>query len=147
MGTVTSNCPPPMLTALPMKKLLLAGLSALALAQAPAAFARPMTATDLATLRRMGAPAVSPDGNWAVYSLSETDLAANRRRTDLFLLDLRSAGAQPVKIASAPNFNEHDARFSADGRWLYYLSNASGSDQIWRVQLPSGTPEKVTDLA
>jgi dipeptidyl aminopeptidase/acylaminoacyl peptidase len=130
-----------------MKKLMLASLAALALAQAPAAFARPMTATDLATLRRLGAPAVSPDGNWAVYQLSETDLATNRRRTDLFLLDLRTASAQPVKIASAPNFNEHDPRFSADGHWLYYLSNASGSDQIWRVQLPGGTPEKVTELA
>ena len=130
-----------------MKKLLLASLAALALAQAPAAFARPMTATDLATLRRLGAPAVSPDGNWAVYQLRETDLEANRGRTDLWLLDLRRPGAEPVKIASRPQFNEHDARFSPDGRWLYFLSNASGSDQIWRVSLPSGTPEKVTDLA
>jgi dipeptidyl aminopeptidase/acylaminoacyl peptidase len=130
-----------------MKKLLLAGLALLALAPASAAFARPITATDLATMRRLAAPAVSPDGNWAVYQLSETDLTANRRRTDLFLLDLRSPGAEPVRIASASEHNEHDPRFSADGRWLYYLSNASGSDQIWRVALPGGSPEKVTDLA
>ena len=78
-----------------MKKLMLASLAALAFAQAPAAFARPMTATDLATLRRLGAPAVSPDGNWAVYQLRETDLEANRGRTDLYLLDLRTAGATP----------------------------------------------------
>jgi dipeptidyl aminopeptidase/acylaminoacyl peptidase len=128
-----------------MKKLLLASLAALALVPAPAAFARPITATDLATMRRLGAPAVSPDGNWAVYQLSETDLAANRRRTDLYLRDLRDVGA-PVLIASQPQYNEHDAHFSADGRWLYYLSNASGSDQLWRVSLPSGAPEKVTDF-
>ena len=48
-------------------------------------------------MRRLGAPAVSPDGNWAVYQLRETDLAANRGRTDLWLLDLRRAGAQPVQ--------------------------------------------------
>ena len=65
---------------------------------------------------------------------------ANRGRTDLWLLDLRRAGAEPVRIASAPEHNEHDPRFSADGRWLYYLSNASGSDQLWRVALPGGTP-------
>jgi dipeptidyl aminopeptidase/acylaminoacyl peptidase len=130
-----------------MKKLLLAGLALLALAPAPAAFARPITATDLATMRRLAAPAVSPDGNWAVYQLSETDLPANRRRTDLFLLDLRSPDAEPVRIASTPEHNEHDPRFSADGRWLYYLSNASGRDQIWRVALPGGSPEKITDLA
>jgi dipeptidyl aminopeptidase/acylaminoacyl peptidase len=130
-----------------MKKLMLASLAALAAAQAPAAFARPITATDLASMRRLGAPAVSPDGAWAVYQLRETDLAANRGRTDLYLLNLRQAGAEPVKIASAPEHNEHDPRFSADGRWLYYLSNASGSDQIWRVSLPSGTPEKVSAFA
>jgi len=130
-----------------MRKLLLAGLCALAFASPPAAFARPITATDLATMRRLAAPAVSPDGHWAVYQLRETDLAANRGRTDLWLMDLRAPGADPVRIASAPEHNEHDPRFSADGRWLYYLSNASGSDQIWRVALPAGTPEKVTDLA
>lgn len=129
-----------------MKKLLFATLAALAFALAPAAFARPITATDLATMRRLSAPAVSPDGHWAVYQLRETDLAANRGRTDLWLLDLRRAGAEPVRIASSPEHNEHDPRFSADGRWLYYLSNASGSDQLWRVALPAGTPEKITDF-
>jgi dipeptidyl aminopeptidase/acylaminoacyl peptidase len=129
-----------------MRLALAAGLAALALAPASAAFARPFTATDLATMRRIGAPAVSPDGRWAAYQLRETDLAANRGRTDLYLLDLRAADAEPVRIASTPEHNEHDPRFSADGRWLYYLSNASGSDQLWRVALPSGTPERITDL-
>ena len=130
-----------------MRTLMLASLATLAFVQAPAASARPITATDLATMRRLAAPAVSPDGNWAVYQLRETDLSANRGRLDLYLLDLRREGAEPVRIASAPEHNEHDPRFSPDGRWLYYLSNASGSDQIWRVALPGGTPEKVSDLA
>jgi dipeptidyl aminopeptidase/acylaminoacyl peptidase len=130
-----------------MNKLAFAGLIALALAPA-AASARPITATDLATMRRLAAPATSPDGNWVVYQLRETDLAANRGRTDLWLLDLRRAGAAPVRIASAPEHNEHDPRFSADGRWIYFLSNASGSDQLWRVAAGgAGTPEQVTRLA
>ena len=64
-----------------------------------------MTATDLATMRRLAAPAVSPDGRWAVYQLRETDLEGNRGRTDLWLLDLDASGAQPVRIASAPEHN------------------------------------------
>ena len=130
-----------------MKTLFAASLAALAFASASAASARPMTATDLATMRRLAAPAVSPDGNWAVYQLRETDLAANRGRTDLWLLDLRRPGASAVRIASAPDHNEHEPRFSPDGRWLYFLSNASGSEQLWRVALPSGTPERVTEFA
>ena len=129
-----------------MKKLLALGAFAVALVTPFAAVARPITATDLATLRRIGAPTASPDGRWLVYQLRETDLAANRGRTDLWLLDLARAGAAPVRIASAPEHNEHDPRFSADGRSLYYLSNQSGSDQLWRVELPGGTPERVTDF-
>ncbi|HEX8366685.1 MAG TPA: S9 family peptidase [Allosphingosinicella sp.] len=129
-----------------MNKLVFAGLAGLALAPV-AADARPITATDLATLNRLAAPATSPDGNWVVYQLRETDLPANRGRTDLWLLDLRGAGAEPVRIASAPEHNEHDPRFSADGRWIYFLSNASGSDQLWRVAASgAGAPEQVTRL-
>jgi hypothetical protein len=116
-----------------MKMLLAASLTALALASASAASARPITATDLATMRRLAAPAVSPDGHWAAYQLRETDLEGNRGRTDLWLLDLTRSGAEPVRIASDTEHNEHDPRFSADGRWLYYLSNASGSDLAPRV--------------
>ena len=130
-----------------MNKLMLASLGLLAFAAAPAALARPITATDLATLRRLASPSVSPDGHWAVYQLSETDLAANRRRNDLFLLDLSRPGAEPVRIASEPEHNEHDPHFSADGRAVYYLSDSSGSDQLWRVTLPGGAPERVTDFA
>jgi dipeptidyl aminopeptidase/acylaminoacyl peptidase len=82
-----------------MRILLAASLAALALSQAPAAVARPMTATDLATMRRLAAPAVSPDGNWAAYQLRETDLEGNRGRLDLWLVDLRRGGADPVRIA------------------------------------------------
>jgi dipeptidyl aminopeptidase/acylaminoacyl peptidase len=135
-----------MLRARFMNKLLPLVLGALALAPVALA-ARPMTATDLATLRRLAAPTVSPDGRWAAYQLSETDLAANRRSNDLFLIDLGSRGARPVRIASAPDSNEHDPRFSADGRWLYFLSNASGSEQLWRAALPGGAAEQVTRLA
>src|SRR5215217_8118254 len=108
-----------------MKKLLLAG-AALAAILAPSVLsARPMTATDLATMRRLASPTVSPDGRWAAYQLRETDLAANKGLNDLWLLDLRTKGATPVKIASAPDKSEHDPHFSADGKYLYYLSNAS----------------------
>lgn len=130
-----------------MKKLLLLGLAALSASQfADMASARPMTATDLATMRRLGSPSVAPDGRWAAYQVRETDLAANKGVTRLWLLDLSRRGAAPLRVAGAPDKNQHDAHFSADGK-LYFLSNASGTDQLWRVMPAGGTPEQVTRLA
>ena len=131
-----------------MKKRTFTSLAALAIALAPAALsARPMTADDLVSLRRIAMPTVSPDGRWVAYQLRETDLAANKGRTDLWLLDLSRKGASPVRIGSVADKNEHDPSFSADGKSLYFLSDASGSDQLWRVPLAGGAAEQVTSLA
>lgn len=126
-----------------MNKLLLCSLSAFALVPATA-IARPMTEIDLATLKRLGAPATSPDGKWVVYQLRETDLEANKGRTDLYLLDLTKKGATPVKIASAPDKNENSPVFSAKSDYIYYLSNAGDTQQVWRVATAGGTPAQVT---
>ena len=50
---------------------LAASVAAAALAATPA-LARPMTATDMHMMRRVGAPSVSPDGRYALFSLSTT---------------------------------------------------------------------------
>jgi dipeptidyl aminopeptidase/acylaminoacyl peptidase len=126
------------------KTLTFAATSAIALS-APA-FARPMTETDLATMKRLSAPAASPDGTMIAYQLRETDLEANKGKTDLYLIDLGRPSAQPVKFASKADRNEHDPAFSPDGRSIYYLSNESGSDQVWRYDLKSRRAVQASDL-
>ena len=74
-------------------KLLLAA-AAVALA-ASAAHARPMTATDMQSVHRVGAPEVSRDGRWAAFTVSDTDWAKNKRVNTLYLLDLTRPGATP----------------------------------------------------
>jgi dipeptidyl aminopeptidase/acylaminoacyl peptidase len=108
------------------------------------ALARPMTETDLVMLKRLAAPTVSPDGSLAAYQLRETDLEANKGRTDIYVLKLGGAAAEPSKIASKPEYNEHDPAFSPDGKYLYYISNESGSDQIWRTPINAAMPQQVS---
>src|SRR5215212_847057 len=111
------------------KRILLAAAAALSLSASPAA-ARPMTATDMHMMHRLGAPEVSPDGRWAVFTISTTDLAANKRNNVLHLLDLTKAGAAPQPVAGAEK--GHDAVFAADGS-IWFLMDAGGQDQLFRL--------------
>jgi dipeptidyl aminopeptidase/acylaminoacyl peptidase len=115
-----------------MKQIIPFALSALALVAATPVLARPMTETDLATMKRLAAPTASPDGALVAYQQQETDLPANRRRTDIWLMRTDDPEAAPYKIASKAEKNEHSPAFSSDGLSIYYLSNESGSDQLWR---------------
>src|SRR5215218_4733125 len=76
---------------------LLLAAAAAALAAFPAS-ARPMTARDMHSMHRLGAPEVSSDGRYAVFTISETDWAKNKRKNTLHLLDLTRPGSAPQPI-------------------------------------------------
>ena len=123
--------------------LLAAATVALAVGATPA-LARPMTATDMHMMHRLGAPEVSPDGRHALMSISNTDLAANKRNNALYLLDLTAKGATPQPVAALNARKGHDAVFGADGS-IYFLAEAGGSDQLWRMAM-GGTPVQISTL-
>lgn len=128
----------------------LALLTAGTILTAPLASARPMTAEDLATLKRLGSPVVSPDEKWTVFDVTETDPESYERSTALYLLDLTKPSAVPVRIADKAGASEHSPAFSADGKRLYYLSDASKSEQLWQVTISAdgqiGNPVQASDL-
>ena len=109
--------------------------------------ARPFAAEDLVELRRLGGSTVTPDGRWLAYALEEPDLAADTIRSDLWLLDLSDPSAAPSRWTQTPREDERAPAFSADGTAIYYLSDRSGSVQLWMRGLADGEPIQVTDLA
>ncbi|ARS27151.1 S9 family peptidase [Sphingomonas sp. KC8] len=126
-----------------MKTLPAASLAALAFAVAATSVAaRPLTPQDLVGLSRISDPVVSPDGRWAVWQQRETDLAANKGRTDLWRLDLKAKKAAPEKLAAEPLVNESAPAFAADGS-VWFLSDKSGANEVWRIAV-GGTAEPVT---
>jgi dipeptidyl aminopeptidase/acylaminoacyl peptidase len=129
-----------------MKQYVALSIAILTVAASGTAIARPMTEVDLVTLKRLAAPTASPDGRLVAYQLQETDLPANKRRADLWLIDTSAAKPAPEKIASKPAFNETSPAFSVDGKSIYYLSNESGSDQLWRYDVASKDSAQVSDF-
>jgi dipeptidyl aminopeptidase/acylaminoacyl peptidase len=105
----------------------------------------PFTVQDLIRLKRVSEPVLAPDGRSVVFTLRETDVSANRGRTDLWSLDLALKGAQPRRLTSHPA-NDSSAQWSADGRHIYFASTRSGSNQVWRLSNAGGEAEQVTNL-
>ena len=101
-----------------------------------------MTATDMHMMHRLGAPEVSPDGRWAVFTISDTDLSANKRNNKLYLLDLARPGAVPQPIKGAEK--GHDAVYSRDGA-LWFLMPVGQRDQLFRM-MPGGAPVQVSNF-
>ena len=106
---------------------------------------QPFTVEDLVRMQRVSEPALSPDGRTAVFTVRETDLAANRGRTDLWALDMATKGAQPRRLTTHPE-GDSSPEWTADGREIYFLSTRSGSSQVWRLPANGGEAIQVTDL-
>jgi len=122
-----------------------------ALAEAPAASPAPAASqareafdyNDMISANRLGDPQVSPDGRWVVYSLTTTDVAANRRAGALFVIDLQNPGEGRRLAINEGGANT--ARWGSDGK-LYFLSGRSGSSQVWRAEADGTAPVQVTNL-
>jgi dipeptidyl aminopeptidase/acylaminoacyl peptidase len=106
--------------------LLSAFAAAPAAAQAPAAGTRVLTQDDYDSWRSIHSPALSPDGAWALYTLSPTvgDGEVVVRSTTGGAEHRAGRGATgraQLQPSARGNFNPAPARFTADGRHVVYL--------------------------
>ena len=116
----------------------------LAMTSLASAESRGLTALDLVSMHRLSDPQPSPDGSQVVYTLRETDLEANRGRTDLWLIGLD--GDEPLRLTTDEGGDSHP-RWAPDGSRIYFLTSRSGSSQVWAIEPAEGAaPEQVSDL-
>ena len=97
---------------------------------------------DLQSMHRLGSPDVSPDGHWAVFTVSATEWDKNKRVNTLHILDLSRAGSTPLPVSGAEK--GHDAVFGADGA-LWFLMPVKDQDQLFRMSL-GGRPIQVSEF-
>ncbi|MDJ0365193.1 S9 family peptidase [Hymenobacter sp. H14-R3] len=130
-------------------KTLLPILVALALPLATLAQTapRPLNLSDLARLRDVADPNLSPDGAWVAYTVTRVDTATDKRDADVWMA--RLDGSQNLRLTTNPA-SETKPRFSPDGKYLSFVSSRNeddgGNAQLWLLNRAGGEAEKVTKL-
>ncbi|HXG87353.1 MAG TPA: S9 family peptidase [Vicinamibacterales bacterium] len=94
---------------------------------------------DVLNLKRVGSPAISPDGQTVAYTIRETNWDDNDFETEIWI----GGGAEPRQLTSAKKSSLQPA-WSPDGRWLAFISDRDGKRQIYRIALAGGEAAKLT---
>jgi Tol biopolymer transport system component len=74
----------------------------------------------------------SPDGRFLLYGLR----TGSPLRTELWVLPLTGNTRTPTRYLQQAGFNLHQARFSPDGRFVAYTSDASGRNEVYVQPFP-----------
>jgi dipeptidyl aminopeptidase/acylaminoacyl peptidase len=104
---------------------------------------RGLTVDDMLAMQRVSEVVASPDGKLLAFSVRETDVEANKGRTDIWMT--RTAGGDPWRMTSHPD-SDSSPRFSHDGKIVYFLSARTGTSQVWGISLYGGEAFQVTKL-
>jgi dipeptidyl aminopeptidase/acylaminoacyl peptidase len=103
--------------------LVLIAFSFPAVAQAK----HPFTFEDMMKLKRVGEPAVSPDGKWVIFSVVDVDLEANTKTPHIWIVP--AAGGQEREIIADQDGDR--PRWAPDGKRFAFLSAKQEGSQVW----------------
>ena len=98
------------------------------------------TAEVMWKMARIGAQTLSEDGSKLVYALTEYNLAENRGVTTLHLRDM--ASGEEVRLTDY-NSSNHSAQW-IDAENIAFLSNRSGSSQVWAMDVNTKAVRQLT---
>lgn len=102
-----------------------------------------LTIEDFFNLELAADPQISPDGSRIVYVRRFSDIRADQRRSNLWIVNFDGGGNRPL---TSGGFSDHSPRWSRDGRELIFVSDRSGAPQIHRFWLDHGQTEQLTHL-
>ena len=110
---------------------------------AQAAEKKPWTPDELAALKRLADPQVSPDGRWVAYVLTIIDFEEDRGNSDIWVVP--AEGGEPRRMTTSEKSDNHP-RWSPDGATLALLSSRDGDMQIYLLPVDGGEAKKLTDF-
>ena len=140
-----------------MKKILLMmaiaalGLGACDERPKPLAIDNALTAEEIAAGRltpevmwkmgRAGSSSLSADGSRLLYTVTHYNMAENRGVTAVYVQEMASGAVHQLTDFAS---NNSSPAWSADGSRIYFLSDRSGSSQVWVMDADGGNATLVT---
>jgi len=118
-----------------------------ALAETPAA-RTPITHEKLWMMKRVGAPTVSPDGKWVVFSVLEPSYEPDRETSDLWVA--AADGSTPPRRLTHTRAPEKGVAWSLDSRAIAFATKREGDEveQIYLLDLTAGgEARRLTNLS
>ncbi len=106
---------------------------------------RPITAQDLWAFKRVGAPALSPDGRTVVFPVQEWSVEKNKSTSNLWLVDVATAKARRLTTAGA---GDSAPAWSPDGTRIAFVSKR-GDDEVgglYVIPADGGEAERIIEL-
>jgi dipeptidyl aminopeptidase/acylaminoacyl peptidase len=123
--------------------LFLASLLAIG---ADAAERRRFVVDDIARLRDVSDPQISPDGGWVAYVVEFGDVDEDKPTSDIWMTSWD--GKRHVQLTASKE-SDSNPRFSPDGRWLAFLSARGDDDdaptQVWLLDRSGGEARALTE--
>ena len=109
---------------------------------------RPVTHEDVWLMKRLDTPVVSPNGRFAVVSITEPSYEEEGTVSDLWLIDI--GGKNAARRLTASKESESSVDWSPDGRRIAF-STKRGEDEVNQIFVLNmdgpGEAERITDMA
>ena len=104
----------------------------------PSTSLKPITHESLWMMKRVGAPSLSPDGKWVVYSVLEPSYETDKSVSDLWLVG--TDGHSPPRRITNTKAAEADVAWSPDSSSVAFTTKreADEADQIYILNLAAG---------
>ena len=107
---------------------------------------RLITVADLAALREVSEPRISPDGEWVAYTVTMVDAVQDKKISHLWMTSWDGRESRQLTFSRD---GEENPRWSPDGRWLAFVSSRGSEDeiaQLWLLNRSGGEAERITDF-
>lgn len=118
-------------------------LALTAVATPVAAQSKGLAPADLFDLEYAADPQLSPDGQWVAYVRQWSDITTDRRYTNVWIVRTDGTGHRPM---TSGKLQENSPRWSPDGKRLAYVSDRSGTPQVWQRFMDTGEMSVLTNL-